>query len=238
MQKPFFWDSTHVDSGQVHPSSLSEQLREDVEEQIVTGAYGPGARLDEVELAAAFNVSRTPAREALIQLGAAGFIEKRQRKGWVVAEISANRLCEMFEVMAELEAMCARLAARRGTEAEHQAILAAHEACRQACEAKDPDAYFRLNEDFHFAIYNASQNQFLIDQARGLQRRLRPYRRLQLRVRSRIGKSFEEHDAIVKAIMAGDADAASALLKAHVVVQGERFADLVASLEACKRAAQ
>jgi DNA-binding GntR family transcriptional regulator len=224
--------SRWIDVDGVQTGLLSEQLREEIEERIVTGRYRLGERLDEVELAADFNVSRTPTREALIQLGVSGLIEKRPRKGWVVAEIPPNRLCEMFDVMAELEAMCGRLAARRASDADQRAILETHQACRSAKEANDPATYYRLNEDFHFAIYEASKNQFLMEQARTLHRRLRPYRRLQLRVRSRMANSFDEHEAIVRAIAAGDGAAAADLLRAHVVVQGERFADLVASLEA------
>lgn len=216
-----------------HPTGirLSEQLREKIEEAIITGAFGPGTRLDEVELADSYGVSRTPTREALIQLEAAGFIVKRPRKGWEVASIPPSRLCEMFDVMAELEAMCGRLAARRATDAEQRVIRAAHLACQRAKEANDPAEYYRLNEVFHLAIYQASHNTFLIEQAGALHRRLRPYRRLQLRVRNRMHTSFDEHEAIVQAIEAGEGEAACNRLRAHVVVQGERFTDLVSSLE-------
>jgi len=104
-------------------------------------------------------------------------------------------------------------------------------ACQRAKEANDPAEYYRLNEVFHLAIYDASHNAFLIEQASALHRRLRPYRRLQLRVRNRMHTSFNEHEAIVQAIEAGQGDVASDLLRAHVVVQGERFTDLVSSLE-------
>ena len=92
---------------------VSESLPDAIEERIATGEYPPGTRLDEAELATVFGVSRTPVREALIQLAATRMVEKRPRKGWVVTELSPARLCEMFEVMAELEAICGRLAARR-----------------------------------------------------------------------------------------------------------------------------
>ena len=210
---------------------LSEQLREKIEESIITGVCCPGTRLDEVELAAFYGVSRTPTREALIQLEASGFIEKRPRKGWEVTSIPPSRLCEMFDVMAELEAMCGKLAARRSTETEQNRIKEAHQACLAAKQANDPAEYYNLNEEFHFAIYDASHNSFLIEQARSLHRRLRPYRRLQLRVRNRMYTSYDEHDAIVRAILDGDGAKACELIRTHVVVQGERFADLVASLE-------
>ena len=84
--------------------------------------------------------------------------------------------------------------------------------------------------EWDFAIYAASHNTFLAEQAAALQRKLRPYRRLQLRVRNRIQRSFEEHQAIVDALREGDAEKAVLSVRNHVIVQGERFADLVSSL--------
>lgn len=209
---------------------LSEYLRETIEERIATGEYPPGMRLDESELAEEFNVSRTPIREALIQLDSEGVVEMRPRRGAIVMEVTPQRLCEMFEVMAELEAMCARLAARRLSDEDRHALVSAHEASRAAIDGGDPNAYFYLNERFHHAIYEASHNQFLIEQARQLQRRLRPYRRMQLHVRDRVKASFEEHAAIMQAIVAGDGELAAQRLRDHVTVQGERFSDLLVSL--------
>lgn len=217
---------------------ISDVLREKIEEQIATGALPPGSALDEATLVEQHGVSRTPVREALIQLAAEGLIEIRPRRGAVVTSIGPTRLSEMFEVMAELEAMCARLAARRMTEAERRALLAAHQACEAARSRDDSDAYFYCNEDFHAAIYAGSHNTFLIEQAQALQRRLRPYRRLQLRVRNRMGVSFTEHQSVVQAITSGDAEAAALALRSHVVVQGERFADLLASLHALQPQAE
>jgi DNA-binding GntR family transcriptional regulator len=136
----------------------------------------------------------------------------------------------MFETMSELEAVCARLAARRMTPDEQAALLAAHAACKDARDAGDTDEYYSLNETFHQAVYAGSHNQFLIEQARALYRRLRPYRRLQLRVRDRVGNSYAEHDAVVQAIVSGDGERAAHLMREHVMIQGQRFADLMASL--------
>jgi DNA-binding GntR family transcriptional regulator len=211
-------------------SRLSDRMREAIEEEIATGKLLPGSRLDEAELALRFKVSRTPIREALSLLLGEGLIETGPRRGAVVSRVTPQRLMEMFEVMAELEAMCAQLAARRMSEREFAAIETAHAACRGAAEARDPDAYFYANEGFHYAIYAASHNAFLFEEAAALQRKLRPYRRLQLRVRGRVQRSFEEHQAIVDALRDGDGANAVLSVRKHVIVQGERFADLVASL--------
>ncbi|MBK8210408.1 MAG: FCD domain-containing protein [Rhodospirillales bacterium] len=71
----------------------------------------------------------------------------------------------------------------------------------------------------------------MADQARLLQKRLKPYRRLQLRLRNRIAGSLKEHQAIVDAILAGNGDRAEEMLKDHVPVQGERLSDFVATLD-------
>ena len=209
---------------------LSQPLVETIEEEILTRQLKPGTRLDETELAQRFAVSRTPIREALIQLASAGLVELRPRRGALVAQVSPQRLMEMFDVMAELEAHCGRLAARRGTPEEQQALQAAHAECALAAEGDDPDRYFYLNERFHQALYRMSHNGFLTEQVLHLQRRLRPYRRLQLRVRQRVAHSFAEHQAIVEAVLAGDEAGAEAQLRNHIRIQGERFSDLVASL--------
>jgi DNA-binding GntR family transcriptional regulator len=208
----------------------SEQLRDAIEEMIAVGKLTPGQHLDEAELAAAFGVSRTPVRETLIQLASMGLVVIRPRRGAIVAELGPQELLERFEVMSELEAVIGRLAARRMTAAEQEALQAAHLACKGAVDANDADEYYVRNEAFHEAIYAGSHNGFLVAQARSLYRRLRPYRRLQLRVRDRVANSYREHEGLVRAILAGDGELAARLAREHVMIQGQRFSDLMASL--------
>lgn len=210
--------------------NISQRLRDEIENEILTGQWEPGDRLDEVALANRFGVSRTPIREALLQLSTAGLVEVRPRRGAIVASVGAERLIEMFEVMAELEGLAGRLAARRHTDADMQAIMDTHEACRRAAGAGDSDAYYYENERFHFAIYQASHSQFLFEQCSALHRRLKPYRRLQLRVRNRVARSFAEHEQVVAALLDGSEDAAGRALHDHVAIQGARFSDFIASL--------
>jgi DNA-binding GntR family transcriptional regulator len=211
-------------------TKLADSLREAIEEEITTGTLAPGARLEEVQLAARFGVSRTPVREALNLLAGEGLLESRRGRGMFVAEVPFERVVEMFEVMGELEAICARHAARRMLPEDQRALQDAHRACEAAFEASDENAYFYANEKFHQLIYLASKNHFLCEQAMALHRKLRPYRRLQLRVRNRLLKSIEEHRLILQALLDGAADEVVALIRSHVIVQGERFADLLASI--------
>lgn len=210
--------------------SQAVKLRDALEDDIVNGVLKPGDRLDEAALAERFKVSRTPIREAFKYLVGSGLVETLPNRGTFVANVGLPQLIEMFEVMAELEGMCARLATRRITDAESEELRSLLEGCARAKEKGDPDAYYYENERFHDCIYRASHNNFLAQQARQLQTRLKPYRRLQLRVRNRAGRSLAEHRTIVDAILAGDERVAEANMKDHVKIQGERFTDFVATV--------
>ncbi|MCB1490258.1 MAG: GntR family transcriptional regulator [Rhodobiaceae bacterium] len=215
----------------------ADRIREQLEQSIIAGEFADGERLDEVSLSEKFRVSRTPVREALLSLSASGLVEHLPRRGAFVRYPSFRRMIEMFEVMAELEGMCGRLAARRVTEGNIAAIEKAMRACEEAQDAGDTDQYYRENELFHHLIYEASGNTFLAAEASRLHRRLRPFRRLQLRVRNRMRQSMHEHQTILEAISSGDAEMAEKLLRDHVAVQGERFNDLMANYDSTRKIA-
>lgn len=207
-------------------------VREGLEQLILTGELTDGARLDEVRLAARFDVSRTPLREALQALSASGLVQLIPNRGAFVRNPGIQEMVEMFEVMAELEGMCGRLAARRVHADTLDDLDRAAAECERALDHGDSDEYYRRNERFHQLLYAASGNGFLAGEAARLQKRLQPYRRMQLRVRGRMPQSMAEHREILDAIRAGDPARAEAALRAHVSVQGEKFNDLLASLGA------
>ncbi|GAA0307452.1 GntR family transcriptional regulator [Psychrobacter aestuarii] len=209
---------------------LSVQVSKKIEDDIIYGRLPPGTKLDEATLCDKYGVSRTPIREALKLLASEGLVEIRPRRGAVVPTLNIVNLFEMFEVMAYLEGMCGRLAARRISEDEKRELLQLHEECQQYLLENNPESYYEANRQFHFFIYQLSHNSFLTEQATTLHNRLHPYRRLQLRVNNRMQHSFDEHQSIVDAIINADEDAAESLIKAHVSIQGERFTDLVATM--------
>src|SRR5689334_4325984 len=108
----------------------AEELRLQLADEIIRGVLPPGAPLDETDIARRFKVSRTPVREALRQLAASGLIETRAHRGAIVARPSTEQLIGMFEAMAELEALCAKIAAERMTSPERTALEAVHEELR------------------------------------------------------------------------------------------------------------
>ncbi len=209
---------------------LADRVRLGLEREIVTGDLAPGMRLDEVRLAERYQVSRTPVREALMQLAASGLVEMRPRQGALVAAIGTYQLAEMFEVMSELEALCARLAARRMTPRERNELAALHEACRPCLESGEADGYYEMNLRFHEAIYAGSHNAFLEQETRKIRRRVSPYRRMQLHRPGRLADSHAEHGRVVEAIRAGDQELAGSLMKEHVAIQSGTFVDFLASV--------
>jgi len=220
----------------MYTMSQAFRLKQSIEDAVIAGEFLPGDRLDEASLADRFGVSRTPIREALLQLGAEGFIDVRPRRGAIVSVPSPTRLFEMFETMAEIESACGRLAARRLTPDNDAAMEAAHRACEIAAREGDSEQYYLDNRNFHEAIYRASRNSFLADQAFALHKRLSAYRRIQLRARNRLLQSLQEHAGVLEAIRAGDEQLAATRLHDHVLVQGERFSDMVLGLSASGRA--
>ena len=137
----------------------------------------------------------------------------------------------MFEVMAEIEAMCGFRAARHITSQQIADINLTLEACERAIRQGDSDEYYRENEKFHHLIYEASSNRFLAREAARLHKRLKPYRRMQLRVTGRMPQSMKEHRAIFAALQRSDSKATATALRLHVAIQGEKFSDLMASFQ-------
>ncbi|OYX84663.1 MAG: hypothetical protein B7Y75_04360 [Azorhizobium sp. 35-67-5] len=133
--------------------------------------------------------------------------------------------------MSELEAACGRLAARRMTPEDRAALEAAHADCAEAASSGDIETYYIENARFHAAIYAATANRTLAAETLRHQRLLQPYRRLQLRVPRRMDASFGEHQGILDALVTGQGDLAAERLRAHVLVQGERFLTLLTALQ-------
>ena len=207
----------------------ARNISSELEEMVLTGHFANGQHLDETTLAEMFGVSRTPIREALQQLVTSGLTQKIPRRGVFIKNPTAIELLEMFEVMAELEAACVRFAALRISDHALSALYKANEKCELSVQAGDTEGYFQENETFHQILYQESANSFLRAETERLQRRLRPFRRIQLKLRGRLGQSMAEHKAILDALSQNKGELAAEEMRKHVSVQGEKFHHLIAS---------
>ena len=110
----------------------------------------------------------------------------------------------------------------------------ANERCKEAIEIGNPDLYYTANSEFHALIYQQCGNGYMEQHAIHLHRRLKPFRRQQLRLRGRMAQSMAEHEAILEALNKGNAAAAQNALRNHVAVQGEKFFHLMSSLKSAE----
>jgi DNA-binding GntR family transcriptional regulator len=196
--------------------TATDRVRLTLADEIVRGVIGPGVPLDEVSIAERFAVSRTPVREAIRQLEVIGFVEARPHRGAVVPSFTADKISEMFAVMAELEALCARQAAHLATPEERQRLAAAHDACRDAALGGDIAAYYETNLAFHDVIYAISHNGFLAEVTLSVRNRVAPFRKAQFHSMGRLKQSVSEHEQVVAAILSGNAEAAAASMRDHL----------------------
>jgi DNA-binding GntR family transcriptional regulator len=213
----------------------SDALRRELEDDIEHGRLSPGDRLDEQTLATRFEVSRTPAREALLQLAAAGIVRLVPRQGAVVSSVSPQLAIGMVEVLTALEAEAAGLAARRMSDAEKAQLCKVHLASQAAAKRLDSATYIKNNAAFHAVIYDGARNEFLAEQIRLTRRRMRFYHRSSLYQPARLKASWQEHARVTEAIKSGDEALAQAEMREHVLMGGRVFADLIASLSPSRK---
>lgn len=214
----------------------SEKVRLALEQDIFSGAIAPGSSLDEEELARRFEVSRTPVREAILQLIESGMVEKRPRQGAVVTMTDISDLIRQFEIMSELESICAKFSARRMTADERAALKDVHEQSERAFADGDQHNYYALSRKFHLLVIDGTHNKELIDMTNRLGGKLVPYRRFQLGYPGQSQSNLDDHRSILDAILAQDSDRAAEQFRKHTKVQGDILADYIAMNEERVRA--
>jgi DNA-binding GntR family transcriptional regulator len=125
--------------------------------------------------------------------------------------------------VAELEALCAKIAAERMTTAERVALEAVHEELRLLVRYGNPQRYHEINEAFHSAIYSGAHNDYLGQLTQATRIRVQPFRRAQFRNLGRLAKSYVEHDLVVAAILRGDREGAGRAMRDHIMTVREEY---------------
>jgi DNA-binding GntR family transcriptional regulator len=195
---------------------VSDQIRLHLEEAISKGDLLPGDAIDESALAEQFGVSKTPIREALIQLQAQGWVSNMPRGGSTVTKMNLQQLLSLWELLAELEAVAVRLACERMAEEDRQKLFALHEESRLVAAAEDLQGWQKLNLAFHELIYQGTRNPFLRQEVLRIRFRTGVYRRHAFGALGRLQTSFEQHEVIVQALRARDAEAAAVSMRDHM----------------------
>lgn len=208
----------------------ANEIRLALQEEIESGKLPPGSPLDERALAARFNVSRTPVREALQQLAAHNLLRIAPRQGVYVSRLSISRVRAIMESVGELEAMCAKLAARRVDDALRAELDATVQKCQEAAIEGSTEEYAAANSAFHEVIYVGSRNSYLADLIRGARRQIHRYRLRDFVTRAQISRSLQEHQKIARAIQDGNESAAAQLMLLHVPSGSTGFSEFLARM--------
>lgn len=194
----------------------SERIRRIIETQIAEGELLPGDPIDEENLMARFGVSRTPVREALLQLKAEHLVDSVPRGGVIVAKMDFSQLLSCWELLSDLEGLCARYACERMTNQERQALLEAHQAAREVAEQENEMAWRQANRSFHEILYAGARNPYLRQEILRMRIRTSAYRNHSFGVVGRVRNAYQYHDRITQAILANDPDAAAKAARAHL----------------------
>jgi DNA-binding GntR family transcriptional regulator len=207
--------ASSISIGEIKP--LRERIADSIRANIIDGRLRPGERLAEPETARRLGVSRTPLREAFLQLVAEGFVELLPRRGVIVSDLSLRDAEETYSVKGVLEALAARLAARAGD----PLLLQALDGVTRQIETSAEDAGFdlttilTLNNAFHQTLTEGCGNRKLAAIITGLRRQTLRYNFLYLSAPPRLRQSLDEHHAILASLRNRDEQRIERLVRAH-----------------------
>lgn len=196
--------------------SVPDLVREEIVRLIMTGELTAGDKLNELEFAQRFRVSRAPIREAFRALEEAGLVKLEKNRGVFVREITQPEAQELYELRATLAEMAGRQLAARITAAELAELDGWLVRLSQAASHGDMARYFGLNIGFHDRMVEMTGNATLLEVYRMVIGRMHLMRRHNFSVSLGSEKSQAEHRAIVEALKTGDPVRAGAAMHAHV----------------------
>jgi DNA-binding GntR family transcriptional regulator len=198
--------------------TLWEQVRDRLREDILAGHLDPGTELSEVALAREFGTSRGPLREALGRLASEGLVTITPRRGAVVTQLSRQEFLDAYQVREALETLAIRLAVPLMSDVEVAHLRELCELMGRAARDDEVHVFFDTNNSFHDALVRGSRNDKLHEVHRMLVGQMVPYLPRSLELRGSLQQSVTEHEAILAAIEARDAERAAELLAEHIEV--------------------
>lgn len=195
------------------PRALYEQVAEQLRQRIFRRELEPGSWIDELKIAEEFGISRTPLREALKVLAAEGLVTMKVRRGAYVTEMSDKDLHDVYHLLSLLESDAAGVVAERATPEQQQTLRDLHAELESA--AGNREAFFSVNERFHMALLDMADNRWRSQMVADLRKVMKLNRHNSLFKQGRIEDSLAEHGAIMAALRARDAAAATQTMQAH-----------------------
>ncbi|MFZ9178091.1 MAG: GntR family transcriptional regulator [Limnohabitans sp.] len=195
------------------PRALYEEVAELLRQRIFARELEPGSWIDEVKIAEAYGISRTPLREALKVLAAEGLVTMKMRRGAYVTEVNEKDLSDVYHLLALLESDAAGVVAERATEAELESLAELHQSLERA--QGDREAFFRINEEFHQRLLQLADNRWREQMVADLRKVMKLNRHQSLLKSGRILESLQEHRLLLQALQSRDAAASAQRMREH-----------------------
>ncbi|MCC7275711.1 MAG: GntR family transcriptional regulator [Alphaproteobacteria bacterium] len=220
-------DADAIDRRPIVRQSLHDAVVSRLRDMIIEGVLAPGTRIHEGNLGRELGVSRTPLREALKFLASEGLIELVPTRGAVVRRFSPKDVRDGLAVLGTLEALAGRLACENAGADDLARIRLLHDEMMRLYAARDRLPYFKLNQEIHAAILRSGGNEALSYVHGILQARLKRIRYIGNDSPEKWAGAVADHEAIIAALEARDADALARTLEAHMAATWERVRDAI-----------
>ena len=201
------------------PRALYEEVAELLRQRIFKRELEPGSWINELKIAEAYGISRTPLREALKVLAAEGLVTMKVRRGAYVTEVSEQDLHDVYHLLSLLESDAAGVVAAKASDAELKELQALHKALEVAAKPgkANTDQFFTVNEKFHTRLLEIANNRWRDQMVADLRKVMKLNRHNSLLKTGRIEESLAEHQAIMQALTARDAQLTAQRMREHFV---------------------
>ena len=199
------------------PRALYEEVAELLRQRIFTRELEPGSWIDELKIAEAYGISRTPLREALKVLAAEGLVTMKVRRGAYVTEVSERDLTDVYHLLSLLESDAAGVVALRATDSQIEELQTLHQEL-EAAATPGMDSrvrFFEINEHFHQRLLEIADNRWRDQMVGDLRKVMKLNRHNSLLKSGRLEESLNEHRALMAAITARDPALAVQRMQEH-----------------------
>jgi len=188
------------------PRALYEEVAELLRQRIFSRELEPGSWIDELKIAEAYGISRTPLREALKVLAAEGLVTMKVRRGAYVTEVSERDMTDVYHLLGLLESDAAGVVAQKASEAQLLELQTLHHELEQAAqpEGQNLKKFFIVNEQFHMLLLEIADNRWRNQMVADLRKVMKLNRHNSLLKSGRVQESLDEHRALMVGLVARD----------------------------------
>lgn len=209
----------------------SAQALEKLREMVFSGELAAGSNHYEADLASRLGMSRTPVREAALNLQAQGLVDVQPRRGIKVLPLSANDMADIYDVLCELESLAAQRAAEQGYSAAQLSGLSdSIIAMNDALVLGDRTSWAKADDAFHTELIRLGGNPRVVEICAKYTDQVRRARALTLPLRPLPVRSNEDHADVLAAIAQGNGTRAREIHHAHRAAAKVLLVDLIRSL--------